>query len=79
MKEFITKYKPYALEIQCKTGISHLFILAQSALETGWGKNMPEWGKKQEHYLKAILKVGEEPINNIQPSWIVKFIRFVGF
>ena len=41
MKEFITKYKPYALETQRKTGISHLFILAQSALETGWGKNVP--------------------------------------
>ena len=49
MKEFITKYKPYALEIQCKTGISHLLfilvILVQSVLETGWGKNVPEWGK----------------------------------
>ena len=40
-KEFITKYKPYALETQRKTGISHLFILAQSVLETGWGKNVP--------------------------------------
>ena len=79
MKEFITKYKPYALETQCKTGILHLFILVQSALETGWDKNVPEWGKEQGHYLKAILKVGEEPINNIQPSRIVKFIRFVGF
>jgi hypothetical protein len=36
-------------------------------------------GKEQGHYLKAILKGGEEPINNIQPSRIVKFIRFVGF
>jgi len=48
MKEFITKYKPCALETQRKTGISHLFILVilvQSVLETGWGKNVPEWGK----------------------------------
>ena len=41
MKEFITKYKPFAIETERKTGISHLFILAQSALETGWGKNVP--------------------------------------
>ena len=79
MKEFITKYKPYALETQRKTGISHLFILAQSALETGWGKNVPEWGKGTRTLFKSILKGGKESINNIQPSRIVKFICFVGF
>ena len=38
---FIKTYKPYALETERKTGISHLFILAQSALETGWGNSAP--------------------------------------
>ena len=37
-KEFIMQYKPFALETERKTGISHLFILAQAALETGWGE-----------------------------------------
>ena len=37
-KEFIKQYKPFALETERKTGISHLFILAQAALETGWGE-----------------------------------------
>lgn len=41
MKEFITKFLPYALETERKTGISALFTLAQSALETGWGKDAP--------------------------------------
>lgn len=36
-KEFIKQYKPFALETECKTGISHLFTLAQAALESGWG------------------------------------------
>lgn len=36
-KEFIKQYKPFALETERKTGISHLFILAQAALESGWG------------------------------------------
>lgn len=40
-KEFVKKYKSYALETERKTGISHLFTLAQSALETGWGKSAP--------------------------------------
>lgn len=40
-KEFIKQYKPFALETERKTGISHLFILAQAALETGWAKSAP--------------------------------------
>lgn len=40
-KNFVKKYKPFALESERKTGISALFILAQSALETGWGKSAP--------------------------------------
>ena len=38
-KEFITKHLPFALETERKMGISAIFILAQSALETGWGKH----------------------------------------
>jgi len=38
-KEFIKQYKPFALETERKTGILHLFILAQAALETGWGES----------------------------------------
>ena len=37
-KEFIKQYKPFALETERKTGISHLFILSQAALESGWGE-----------------------------------------
>ena len=40
-KEFIQTYKPFAMESERKTGISHLFILAQAALESGWGKRAP--------------------------------------
>ena len=37
-KEFIKQYKPFALETERKMGISHLFTLAQAALESGWGE-----------------------------------------
>ena len=40
-KEFIKQYKPFALETERKTGISHLFTLAQAALESGWGNSAP--------------------------------------
>lgn len=38
VKEFIQTYKPFALETERKTGISHLFTLAQAALESWWGE-----------------------------------------
>lgn len=34
---FIKKYKPFADEVENLTGISSVFLLAQSALESGWG------------------------------------------
>lgn len=37
-KEFIQTYKLFALESERKTGISHLFTLAQAALESAWGE-----------------------------------------
>ena len=43
------------------------------------GSSLPHWGKDNGSQLKAVLNGGEQPINNIQPSRIVKFIRFVGF
>lgn len=40
-KEFIKQYKLFAIETEHKTGISHLFTLAQAALESGWGNSAP--------------------------------------
>lgn len=40
-KTFRDKYLPFALKSQAKTGIDAYVILAQCALETGWGKYCP--------------------------------------
>ena len=40
-KEFVKAYLSYAKQTQEKTGIDARFILAQAALETGWGKSAP--------------------------------------
>lgn len=47
----------------------------------GWSNSgsLPYWGKESGDNIKAHLNGKEQPINNIQPSRIVKFIRFVGF
>lgn len=40
-QEFINKYYPYAAQAQKDSGIVATASLAQSALETGWGKSIP--------------------------------------
>ncbi|MBK7172109.1 MAG: glucosaminidase domain-containing protein [Bacteroidales bacterium] len=39
--EFVAAYGPFAKQTQEKTGISAIAILAQAALESGWGKSAP--------------------------------------
>ena len=40
-KDFVHKFYPFALQTEKKTGISAIFILAQAALESGWGTSIP--------------------------------------
>lgn len=40
-KQFVKSYLPFAKQSEDKTGISARFILAQAALETGWGTSAP--------------------------------------
>jgi flagellum-specific peptidoglycan hydrolase FlgJ len=40
-QEFIIAYYEYARQAEKKTGVPLLFALAQSALESGWGKHKP--------------------------------------
>jgi flagellar protein FlgJ len=40
-KNFVAAYLPYAMETEAATGISAAAILAQAALESGWGEKAP--------------------------------------
>ncbi len=40
-KLFVEKYLPFAKQTETKTGISAIAILAQAALESGWGEHAP--------------------------------------
>lgn len=40
-KEFVGTYYPFAKNAELKTGINAVAILAQAALESGWGKFAP--------------------------------------
>jgi flagellum-specific peptidoglycan hydrolase FlgJ len=39
--QFVQQYLPYARQTETKTGISAIAILAQAAVESGWGKAAP--------------------------------------
>ena len=41
IKEFVDKFYSFAKESELKTGISAIAILAQAALESGWGRVAP--------------------------------------
>jgi flagellar protein FlgJ len=43
-EEFVQKLAPHAIEAAKKLGVSVRALLAQAALETGWGKHMPAQG-----------------------------------
>lgn len=43
-EEFVQKFAPHAIEAAKKLGVSVRALLAQAALETGWGKHMPAQG-----------------------------------
>ena len=40
-EEFVKRYMPFALNSGAKSGISAVFILAQAAIESGWGRVAP--------------------------------------
>lgn len=40
-KEFVKAFLPFARQTEAKSGISAIAILAQAALESGWGKFAP--------------------------------------
>jgi len=40
-KEFVASFLPFARQTETKSGISAIAILAQAALESGWGKFAP--------------------------------------
>lgn len=41
-QNFYNRFIDYALKAEQKTGIKAVFILAQAALESGWGKSAPK-------------------------------------
>ncbi len=56
--EFLQQVWPHAVEASRSTGIPAEFMVAQAALETGWGKSMPRRADGQPSYNLFGIKAG---------------------
>lgn len=79
---FLQRMKPIALEIEQTTGLSHLFIIAQAAVESAWGCSTPGnmlFGRKWTQALpvgrRQLLRTWEE---RLSPGELQKFRQGVG-
>jgi flagellar protein FlgJ len=57
-KEFVAAVWPHAAEASAATGIPSAFLVAQAALETGWGRNQPRLADGRPSYNIFGIKAG---------------------
>ncbi len=57
-EEFVQKLAPHAIEAAKKLGVSVRALLAQAALETGWGKHLPAQGNTNSFNMFGIKAGG---------------------
>lgn len=58
-REFVNRVWPHAYEASRATGIPAHFMVAQAALETGWGKSEPRFGDGRPSYNLFGIKAGK--------------------
>lgn len=58
-QEFVDRIWPYAFEASAATGIPANFMVAQAALETGWGKSEPRLADGRQSYNLFGIKAGK--------------------
>lgn len=57
-EEFVEKLLPYAKKAAAALGVDHLLLIAQSALETGWGRHILSDNKGQSSFNLFNIKKG---------------------
>ena len=58
-REFVNRVWPYAYEASISTGIPAQFMVAQAALETGWGKSEPRTASGRPSFNLFGIKAGK--------------------
>lgn len=65
---FLLSYTPLAIEIECEYGIPHEIVLAQAAIETGWGRHVRHnnyfniTGRNERHFVGNDVDAYGQPI-----------------
>ena len=57
--DFVARMRPHALAVERNTGIPAHFMVAQAALETGWGKAEPRFGDGRSSFNLFGIKAGK--------------------
>lgn len=75
--EFVARVWPYAREVSQATGIPAHFMVAQAALETGWGKSEPRLADGRPSYNLFGLKAGRGWTGAVAESQTTEFVNGV--
>jgi len=76
-REFVARVWPHALEVSQATGIPAHFMVAQAALETGWGKSEPRLADGGPSYNLFGLKAGRAWSGAVAEAQTTEFLAGV--
>lgn len=74
VRDFVSRVMPHALDVAQSTGIPAHFMVAQAALETGWGKSMPRRADGTTSYNLFGIKAGREWNGPVAEAATVEFV-----
>ncbi|MBU0752756.1 MAG: flagellar assembly peptidoglycan hydrolase FlgJ [Gammaproteobacteria bacterium] len=72
--EFVSRVWPHAVEVSRATGIPAHFMVAQAALETGWGKSEPRLADGRPSYNLFGLKAGRSWTGPVAEAQTTEFV-----
>lgn len=73
-REFVTRVWPHAMEVSRATGIPAHFMVAQAALETGWGRSEPRLADGRPSYNLFGLKAGRAWSGAVAEAQTTEFV-----
>lgn len=72
--DFVARVRPYALETERQSGIPAHFMVAQAALETGWGKAEPRFADGRTSFNLFGIKAGRGWKGNTVDATTVEYV-----
>lgn len=76
-REFVNQIWPHAYEVSQTTGIPAHFMVAQAALETGWGKSEPHFADGRSSHNLFGIKAGKNWTGPVLEATTTEFVQGV--